>query len=108
VAAETAALAALSNPTYLKDVRDALVAERGRLAAGLASIPWLEPYPSSANFILARVGGGRDAGAVREALASRWGIMVRHYAKAELAGYVRVSVGKPEHTDKLVAALQEL
>ena len=108
VAAETAALAALSNPVYLKTVRDALVAERGRLAAGLARVEWLEPFPSSANFILARVGGGRDAAGVRDALAARWGIMVRHYAKAELAGFIRVSVGKPEHTDALLAALAEL
>jgi histidinol-phosphate aminotransferase len=108
VAAETAALAALSNRPHLARVRDALVAERGRLAAGLATIPWLTPYPSSANFILAKVGGGREAGRVRDALAEGWGIMVRHYAKADLAGYIRVSVGKPEHTDALVAALKEL
>lgn len=48
---------------------------------------------------------GRDAKSVKDALASRHGIMVRHYAKPELSGYIRVSVGKPEHTDALVAAL---
>lgn len=36
------------------------------------------------------------------------GIMVRHYAKKELSGYVRVSVGKPEHTDALVEALKTI
>ncbi len=30
---------------------------------------------------------------------------VRHYAKKELSGYIRVSVGRPEHTDALIAAL---
>ena len=104
-AAEVAALAALTNPSWLARVRDALVAERARLAAGLAAVPWLTPYPSSANFVLCQVGGGRDAGAVRDALAKDHGIMVRHYAKKELAGYIRVSVGKPEHTDALLAAL---
>ncbi len=39
----------------LLQVRDRLVAERGRLHTALSSIPWLEPYPSHANFILAKV-----------------------------------------------------
>jgi histidinol-phosphate/aromatic aminotransferase/cobyric acid decarboxylase-like protein len=36
------------------------------------------------------------------------GIMVRHYAKKELSGFIRISVGKPEHTDALMAALDSL
>jgi histidinol-phosphate aminotransferase len=108
VAAETAACAALTNPAYLDAVRDALVRERGRLTEGLRAIGWLEPFPSQANFVLCRVGGGRDAKAVRDALAERHGVFVRHYAKAGLSGFVRVSVGKPEHTDAVLAALREL
>ena len=34
--------------------------------------------------------------------------MVRHYAKKELSGFVRISVGKPEHTDRLIEALRSL
>jgi histidinol-phosphate aminotransferase len=34
--------------------------------------------------------------------------MVRHYAKKELSGYIRISVGKPEQTDVLMAALRGL
>lgn len=106
VAAETAACAALTNPGYLDFVRDALVGERARLTAGLAAIEWLEPFPSQANFVLCRVKGGRDAKAVRDALAERHGVFVRHYSKRELSGFVRVSVGKPEHTDAVLAALR--
>jgi len=54
-AAEVAACAALTNPGYLQTVRDALVAERQRLFDALSSIPFLQPFPSHANFILARV-----------------------------------------------------
>lgn len=36
------------------------------------------------------------------------GIMIRHYDKKELKGYVRISVGKPEHTDALMDALHRL
>lgn len=38
----------------------------------------------------------------------RYGVMVRHYDKPELSGYVRISVGKPEHTDALIDAMQEI
>ena len=40
--------------TYMQ-VRNLLVAERERLFAGLKAIPFLEPYPSHSNFILAKV-----------------------------------------------------
>lgn len=107
VAAETAAVAALTNTAYLDRVRDALVSERRRLTDLLASVPFLEPYPSHANFVLCKVTQGRDAKAVKDALAAK-GIMVRHYAKEELSGFVRVSVGKPEHTDALMEALRSI
>ena len=55
VASETAALAALSNAGYMEDVREKLVAERGRLSAALTNIPFLTPYPSEANFVLCKV-----------------------------------------------------
>jgi histidinol-phosphate aminotransferase len=35
-------------------------------------------------------------------------LQVRHYAKKELSGYIRISVGFPEHTDALVAALKQM
>jgi histidinol-phosphate aminotransferase len=55
----------------------------------------------------AAVPQGRDAKAVKDALAQQ-GIMVRHYAKKELSGYIRISVGKPEQTDLLMAAIRAL
>jgi histidinol-phosphate aminotransferase len=106
VAAEVAAVAALSNVGYIERVRDALVEERGRLFTELQGVGYLEPYPSHANFVLCKVTDGRDAGGLKRALAEGHGIMVRHYATKELNGYVRVSVGLPEHTDKLIAALK--
>ena len=108
-AAETAAVAALSNPAWLEETRLALVKERERLTALLETeIDWLAPFPSNANFVLCSVAPGRDAGAVRDRLAKEHGIMVRHYAKKQLSGFIRISVGKPEHTDRLLRALREL
>ena len=33
---------------------------------------------------------------------------VRHYAKKELSGYVRISIGKPEHTRAIIDALRAM
>lgn len=44
-----------------QDVKNALVEERERLFAKLQEIPFLEPYPSHANFILCSVTGSRSA-----------------------------------------------
>lgn len=108
VAAEVAAVAALSNMEYIDRVRDALVSERERLHAELQKLPYLEPYPSCSNFILCKVTDGRDAAGLKKTLAEKYGIMVRHYATKELNGYVRVSVGLPVHTERLVEALTQL
>jgi len=110
VTAEAAALAALSNPAYLARVRDALVAERRALIQLLQGLPGLEPYPSQANFVLVRVAGGAAAAAeLRRRLAEEEGIMVRYYsAPAALAGCIRISVGKPEHTEALGRALRRM
>ena len=107
VASEVAACAALTNLPYLEKVRNALVSERGRLFKLLQEVPYLHPYPSHANFILCKVMHGYDAKVVKDQLASL-GIMVRHYAKKELSGYIRISVGKPQHTDLLMTALKSL
>ena len=51
---------------------------------------------------------GMDALALKDMLAHEHGIMVRHYAKKLLDGFVRISVGRPADTDALVAALQQI
>jgi histidinol-phosphate aminotransferase len=106
VAASTAALAALEDGAHMADVVAALTAERERLAGLLAGFDWLRPYPSRANFILCRV-AGREARAVKRALEAE-GILVRYFDKPGLADCLRISVGRPEHTDALVRALSRL
>lgn len=130
----------------------------------------LQPCPSHANFVLCRVAEGRDAKALKDALAKEHAIMVRHYrcmrcaalrgrqrllawvcspellqgrgarrarqshcghgsragpctrpthsrthpprpslahrSTKELNNFIRISVGLPEHTEKLLAALR--
>ncbi|XP_065881948.1 histidinol-phosphate aminotransferase, chloroplastic-like [Euphorbia lathyris] len=107
VAAEVSACAALQNPIYLEKVKDALVQERNRLYKLLKEMPFLNPFPSYANFILCEVKSGMDAKNLKDNLADK-GVMVRHYNSKELKGYIRVSVGKPEQTDALMQCLNSI
>ncbi|MBN1120037.1 MAG: histidinol-phosphate transaminase [Anaerolineae bacterium] len=107
VAADAAARASLDDVETLMATVELLKAERERLAAELAAIPYLAPYPSRSNFILCRV-DGIEAGELKHRLAEDYGILVRYYRKARLFDHVRFSVGKPEQTDRLIEALQAI
>ncbi len=107
VAASVAALAALNDPDYLAWTVKTLVSERNRLFDGLSRLPWLSPYPSRANFILCRV-IGKDAAKLKADLAQKHGIFIRYFNKPGLTDCIRISVGKPEHTNSLLKALEEI
>ncbi len=106
VAAQVAGLASLADRGYLQANVARIVAERERLTDVLREFPYLHPYPSHANFVLCRV-VGRDARALKEALAAR-GILIRYYASPGLTDHVRFSVGTPEGTERLMAELRIL
>jgi histidinol-phosphate aminotransferase len=106
VAATVAGLASLRHVDEMRAVVARLRAERDRLYDLLAGVPFLRPWPSDANFILCDV-RGRDAKALKLAL-ERQGILVRYYNSPGLQNCIRVSVGRPEHTDRLIAALNDL
>jgi histidinol-phosphate aminotransferase len=105
VAASVAAIASLDDPAYLDWTVTTLVAERERLFDGLSTIPWLSPYPSSANFILCRVAPEINAAQLKADLAHKHGIFIRYFNKPGLTDCIRISVGKPEQTDALLSAL---
>lgn len=106
VAASLAALASLEDKAWLHEKMQALVAERQRLSRELAQIPYLQPYPSQSNFILCRV-LGRDAKQLKLDLEQA-GILVRYFNKPGLDNCIRISAGRPEETDQLLAALKRL
>jgi len=107
VAAQEAALATLSDLEERSLVVSHLRNERERLYRALQEIPYLEPYPSRANFILCRV-RGCSAAELQRTLAEKHGILVRHFAKRGLEDHIRISVGKPSNTERLTAALKAL
>ncbi len=106
VAAEVAALASLEDRDYLMEGVRAVLAERERLAASLRALECIDVTPSRANFLLCRL-DGLDAKDVHARLAQQ-GIMVRYFDTPLLRNYLRISVGTPEHSDRLLEALRDI
>jgi len=104
VAANLAALASLDDKEWLQEKMQALVAERQRMSQELAQISYLQPYPTQSNFILCRV-LGCDAGQLKRDLEQA-GILVRYFNKPGLDNCIRISAGRTEETDQLLAALK--
>ena len=100
-AAEIAVRESLADLDYLQSrIRD-IVNERERLFTELKKIPFLTPFPSQANFIYCLVKDDQ-ATALHDAL-ERKGVLIRNFTTS-----VRISVGKPEQTDKLIRALRSI
>lgn len=80
-----------------------IVCERERLFEVLHGQPYLEPFPSQGNFILARVHDVKIE-QVR-AVVEEYGILLRYFEQPAMRDFLRVTVGLPEHTDRLAEAL---
>ena len=102
-AALTAAEASLDDVEHLYTTVGRIRRERERLFKRLNRIDYLTPYPSAANFILCRVTRG-DAHEVALRLSDR-GIMVRSYRDPQLRDCLRISIGRPEDSERLLTAL---
>ncbi len=106
VAALVAVEESLKDLDYLLGRVKAIVAERERLFGELKKLKFLRPFPSQANFIFCSVLNGK-ASEIQQKLRNK-GILVRYFAEPLLRDSIRISVGKPEHTDALIKALQEI
>lgn len=108
VAASVTAQVSLEYAGELQRIGKILIEERERMSGLLRAIPWLEVFPSQANFVLCRVKArkaGMDAAQVKAELA-REGILIRYFEKPGLRDCVRISVGRGEETDRVVEALR--
>lgn len=85
-----------------------IVAERAHLYDALASQPYLEAVPSEGNFILARVREEEASLKQVRQTVERHGILLRYFNHPYLRNFLRVTVGLPEHTEKLACALAEV
>ena len=106
VAAQIAVRESLADIDYMLGTVKAIINERQRLYDKLDEQGILKPIPSEANFILCHAPKGK-AKEIKEMLESG-GIFVRYFDTPLLADMIRISVGKSEHTDALIEALQRI
>ncbi len=106
-----AALRALRAESRMRAQVAAITAQRERLAAELARLPFVRRvFPSHANFLLigCNGSGAGDAASVLAALRKR-GIVVRdRSAVPGLEGCLRISVGTEAQNDALLQALRDI
>jgi histidinol-phosphate aminotransferase len=72
----------------------------------LAKLPGFHVYPSRANFLLCSL-SGVSAKDVHARLIER-GVLLRYFDTPLLHNHLRISAGRPDQTDALLAALREI
>ncbi|MDQ6693669.1 MAG: histidinol-phosphate aminotransferase family protein [Chloroflexota bacterium] len=105
-AAQLAAIASLEDRESLMQRVRRLRLERGRLYRQLRKLNLLQPYVSSAPFLLCRMTRG-NATQVQRHLQQR-GVLVKSITDRWLSNHLRIGVGRPEDTNALIAGLKEL
>jgi histidinol-phosphate aminotransferase len=99
-----AAVAAIEDEEHHRKLVEEVVHNRTELADALSRMRF-EVVPSSTNFVFARP--PRPAIEIVEALRQRQ-ILVRHYDREPIAGWIRITVGTREQHEKLLQALKEI
>jgi histidinol-phosphate aminotransferase len=99
-----AAAAAIQDEEYHRGVVAEVVERRTELSAALEGMGF-EVVPSEANFVFVKP--PMPAAQVVAALRERK-ILVRHYDREPIAGWIRVTVGTQAQHEKLLAALKEI
>jgi len=103
--AQVGALAAWEDEAWFDEGRRQVVSERQRLTYALELLGFFV-LPSAANFVLARP-SGIAAAELAQGLRAH-GVVVRHFGAARVSDYLRITVGRAEQHDRLLAALQAL
>jgi histidinol-phosphate aminotransferase len=99
------AVAAFEDREYFERTRQAVIASRVELVAGLVALGFAV-LPSAANFVFARH-RRRDAAVLATALRQH-GVIVRHFRLPRIEQFLRVTVGSPEQNAALLAALKQI
>jgi len=104
-----AAAAAIADQDYARGTWEKIRGERDRLTRALEASGW-SVLPSHANFVLATVPGAgtRERTASLHASLKSRGVLVRFFDTPGLEDKLRITVGTPEDTDTLLAALAAL
>jgi histidinol-phosphate aminotransferase len=99
-----AAVAAIGEEGHHRLLVDEVVGRRAELSAALGGLGF-EVVPSATNFVFARP--PRPAAEVATALRERK-ILVRHYDREPIAGWIRITIGTREQHATLLEALKEV
>ncbi|HYM66887.1 MAG TPA: aminotransferase class I/II-fold pyridoxal phosphate-dependent enzyme, partial [Patescibacteria group bacterium] len=102
--ATAAAVAAIEDEAHHKAIVDEVIANRAALAAALEGLGF-EIVPSAANFLFVKP--PHPAAEVAARLREHK-ILVRHYDREPIAGWLRITVGTKEQHEGLLAALREI
>lgn len=104
-ASEAALLASLDQrESLMKNVR-VLLEQRWKLEAAIDEIDGVQYWPSHGNFLLCEF--ERDAKTVYAEMAKR-GVFVRVFSHPMLPRHLRISVGTPEQTGRLIEVLRQV
>ncbi|AHV91122.1 histidinol-phosphate transaminase [Bordetella holmesii] len=103
--AAVGATAAMDDKAYFERTRQAVMASRQRLVAGLEELGF-DVLPSAANFVFARH-PAHDGGQLAAQLRER-NIIVRHFKRPRIDQFLRITVGTDADCSSLIAALKTL
>ncbi|MSQ55611.1 MAG: histidinol-phosphate transaminase [Betaproteobacteria bacterium] len=109
VLTEAVAIKLMENKSVL-DAQAAKVLEaRGRVSDGLSKLSGLHVYPSAANFLLARVDGGKGAGTRAFERMKSAGVLVKDFSGGNplLENCLRLTIGTPAENRAMIDALQK-
>lgn len=106
VAAQVAVQAIFEEMPAMRNTIRRIRVERLRMYRALRKLNFVRPLESKANFLLVQVRHGTGADLADWLEAD--GIFVRRFMSPDLKEYVRISVGKPEDTDRLMRRMTAL
>ena len=98
-------IAALADKEYLARITRQIIATRERTTAALQALGFAV-LPSGSNFLFAAspaIGGGALYLALKDA-----GILVRHFAKARIRDFVRITIGTDDEMNSLLRAVEKI
>lgn len=105
--AQVAATAALTHRQAASTTWQRVRAERTRLRSELLALGF-RVSESQSNFLLAYVPKTHSAQALRDALETQHGLLVRYFDAPRIADALRITVGTPEQNDRLLTGLRAL
>jgi histidinol-phosphate aminotransferase len=99
------AVAAIKDEAWFQETRQRIMASREALVRGLMELGF-EVLPSVANFVFAR--HPRHRGADLAARLRERGVLVRHFGKARIEDFLRITVGTEDECGRLIALARGL